>query len=127
MTLEEYRRLREKGKEYLNQGNSSKSVEYYNRALKIANKLLETESSPYSALFAPNEIRNTCTNLPDHDGITCEFCSKYLELAVCYSNRSFAYCNLKEYKKALVDAEEAIKLAPEWLKVTIDSFIHSIA
>lgn len=117
-TVEEYRRLREKGKELLNEGNSAKAIEYYSRAIQIAKRLLETEPNNYSALFSPQEVRVTCSNLPEHDPKVCEFCSKYLEVAVCYSNRSFAHCNLKGYEKALLDAEEAIKLASEWPKVT---------
>ena len=118
MTVEEYRRLREKGKEHLNGGNSLKAVEYYSRALKIAMRLLEIAPNLYSACFSPPEVRVTCSNLPEHDWKTCEFCSKYLELAVCYSNRSFAHLNLKEYERALLDSEEAIRLAPTWTKVT---------
>ena len=121
MTVEEYRRLREKGKEHLNEGNSIKAVEYYSRALKVAHRLLELAPNHYSALFSPQEVRATCSNLPDHDPKTCEFCSKYLELAVCYSNRSYAHCNLKEYEGALLDSEQAIKLAPEWPKVNMET------
>lgn len=117
MSVEEYKRLKEKGKEQLNEGNSQKAVEYYTRALKEATKLLEREPEKYSPEFPPQEIRVTCLNLPDHDGKTCQFCSKYLELAVCYSNRAFGNCNLKSYEAAKNDAEEAIRLAPEWSKV----------
>lgn len=117
MTVDEYRRLREKGKEHLNEGNWGKAIEYYTRAIKIAKRLLEIEPNHYSALFSPPEVRVTCSNLPEHDSTTCEYCSKYLEVAVCYSNRSFAHCNLKEYEKALLDSEETIKLAFEWPKV----------
>lgn len=115
--MEEYRRLKEKGKEHLGQGNSEKAVEYYTRALKEAKKLLETSPENYSSEFASPEIRVTCANLSEHDGKSCEFCSKYLELAVCFSNRALAHCNLKSYQAALLDAEEAIRLAPEWPKV----------
>lgn len=118
-TVEEYRRLKEKGKENLGQGNSGKAVEYYTRALKIANKLLENAPDLFSPEFAPHEIRVTCANLPEHDPKTCSFCPKYLELAVCYSNRALANCNLKAYEAALLDAEDAIRLAPEWPKVNL--------
>lgn len=124
MTVDEYRRLREKGKELLNEGNSAKAIEYYNRAIKIAKGLLEMEPNRYSALFSPQEVRVTCSNLPDHDPKICEFCAKYLELAVCYSNRSYAHCNLKEYEKSLLDSEEAIKLAYEWPKVQTSLFFN---
>lgn len=116
-SLEEYKRLKEKGKEQLNEGNSQKAVEYYTRALKEANKLLEREPEKYSRDFVPPEVRVTCANSPEHDGKTCQFCSKYLELAVCHSNRALGNCNLKEYEAALLDSEEAIRLAPEWPKV----------
>lgn len=116
-SAEEYRRLKEKGKEHLNQGNSEKAVEYYTRALKEAKKLLENSLENYSPEFASIEIRVTCANLPGHEPKTCQFCSKYLELAVCFSNRALANCNLKAYEAALLDAEEAIRLAPEWPKV----------
>ncbi len=117
MSVEEYKRLRNKGKEQLNEGNSQKAVEYFTRALKEANKLLEREPEAYSPEFPPQEIRVTCQNLPEHDAKACQFCRKYLELAVCYSNRAFGSCNLKAYEAALLDAEEAIHLAPEWSKV----------
>jgi tetratricopeptide (TPR) repeat protein len=117
--MEEYRRLKEKGKEHLSQGNSEKAVEYYTRALNESRRLLETFPQNYSPSFASNEIRITCANLPEHDGKTCKYCSKFLELAVCYSNRAFAHCNLKAYEAAILDAEEAIRLAPEWPKVEI--------
>lgn len=115
--MEEYRRLKEKGKEHLGQGNSGKAVEYFTRALKEAKKLMEASPEIYSPDFVSSEIRVTCANLPEHDGKSCEFCSKYLELAVCYSNRALAHCNLKSYQEALLDAEGAIRLAPEWPKV----------
>ena len=35
---------------------------------------------------------------------------------VFWSNRSAAYCSLKEYEKALEDAEQAIALKPGWAK-----------
>lgn len=117
MSIEEFKRLKEKGKEQLNEGNSQKAVEYYTKALKESKKLLEKEPERFSPDFPPNEIRITCANLQDHDGKSCQFCSKYLELAVCYSNRSLAHCNLKHYESALIDAEKSIKLAPEWSKV----------
>ena len=115
--MAEYRRLREKGKEHLFLGNYEKSIEYYNRALKEAKNLLDSPSCTFSANFAPQEVRVTCTNLPEHDAKTCEFCSKYLELAVCFSNRSLALCNMKSYENALKDAQEAINMAPGWAKV----------
>jgi len=121
MSVEEYRRLRERGKEHLNEGNSLKAIEYYSRSIKIAQRLLEIEPNSYSPLFSPPQVRVTCSNLPDHDTKTCEYCSNYLELAVCYSNRSFAHLNLKEYERALLDSEEAIQLAPEWPKVQNDN------
>lgn len=117
--MEEYRRLKEKGKEHLGQGNSEKAVEYYTRALKEAKKLLEAFPENYSPNFASHEIRVTCSNLPEHDTKNCQHCSKFLELAVCYSNRALAHCNLKSYQAALLDAEEAIRLAPEWPKVKV--------
>ena len=36
---------------------------------------------------------------------------------ILYSNRSAAYCKLQEYQKALVDANECIRLKPDWSKV----------
>ena len=36
---------------------------------------------------------------------------------VFFSNRSAAYCKLQEYQKALEDANECIKLKPDWSKV----------
>lgn len=36
-----------------------------------------------------------------------------------YSNRSAAYCKLGRYDEALKDAEEAIRLKPDWAKVKI--------
>lgn len=116
-SMEEYRRLKEKGKDHLSEGNCEKAVEYFTRALKEGKKLLETYPEKYSPEFVSHEIRVTCSNLPEHDGKNCEHCSKYLEFAVCYSNRSLAHCNLKSYQGALLDAEEAIALAPEWPKV----------
>ena len=121
--MQEYRRLKAKGKEHLSQGNSEKAVEYYTRALKEAKKLLETAPGNYSPEFVSPEIRVTCANLLEHDEKSCEFCSKYLELAVCYSNRALAHCNLKSYQAALLDAEEAIRLAPEWPKVIKNTVI----
>ncbi|KAI3656961.1 hypothetical protein MP638_004192 [Amoeboaphelidium occidentale] len=35
---------------------------------------------------------------------------------VLYSNRSASYCGLKEYEKALEDAEKCVGLSPEWGK-----------
>lgn len=35
---------------------------------------------------------------------------------VLYSNRSGAYASLKDYKKALADAEETVKINPTWVK-----------
>ena len=115
--MEEYRRLKDKGKEHLGQGNLEKAIEYYTRALKEAKKLLENSPGKYSPHFSSNEIRSNCSNSPEHDANNCEICSKFLELAVCYSNRALAYCNSKSYQAALLDAEEAIRLAPEWPKV----------
>ena len=37
-------------------------------------------------------------------------------LQVFWSNRSAAYCSLKEYEKALEDANRAIALKPAWAK-----------
>ena len=119
MPLDEYNRLKEKGKEQLNEGNYQKAVEYYTRALKEAEKLLENSAEAYSKGFPPPEIRASCTNIPEHDVKTCLFCSKYLELAVCHSNRAFANVNLKSYEAALLDSEEAVRLAPDWPKVRI--------
>ena len=36
---------------------------------------------------------------------------------VLYSNRSAAYCALKDYKEALKDAEKTVELKPDWIKV----------
>ncbi len=36
---------------------------------------------------------------------------------VFYSNRSAAYASCKKYKEALSDAEQAIKLKPDFIKV----------
>ncbi len=38
---------------------------------------------------------------------------------VLYSNRSAAYASCKKYSEALDDAEEALKLRPDFVKVTI--------
>lgn len=38
---------------------------------------------------------------------------------VLYSNRSAAYCSLKNYQQALDDAEKAIKVKPDWAKASI--------
>lgn len=115
MPADEFRRLKERGKECLGQDNLGKSIEYYTRALKEASKLLET--GEYSVDFAPHEVRIICANLVDHDPKACEYCGKYLELAVCYSNRSLANNKMKRYEGALLDSEEAIRLAPQWPKV----------
>lgn len=117
MSAEEFRRLKEKGKEHLGQGNSDKAIEYYTRALNEASKLLET--GDYLPEFSPQEVRVTCANLTDHDSKSCKHCGKYLEVAVCYSNRSLACCNIKKYERALLDSEEAIRLAPQWPKVNL--------
>ena len=37
--------------------------------------------------------------------------------AVLYSNRSGAYASLKDFEKALKDAETCVKLKPDWAKV----------
>jgi tetratricopeptide (TPR) repeat protein len=117
MTFEEYKRLRDKGKECLIQGNSEKAVEYFSRAINKGLDLLQENNSEFSSGFIPHEIRIQCSTLQDHDSKACSSCSKFLELAVCYSNRSLAYCNLKLYEKALLDSEETIKLAHDWPKV----------
>lgn len=37
-----------------------------------------------------------------------------------YSNRSAAYCKLAQYNEALKDAEEVIRIKPDWAKVNLD-------
>lgn len=37
-----------------------------------------------------------------------------------YSNRSAAYCKLGQYNEALKDAEEVVRIKPDWAKVNID-------
>lgn len=117
MPVEEYRRLRDKGKEFLTQNNPHKAQEYYTRAINMAKKLIEKDPTEFSLSFPAQEVRVTCANLTDHDEKTCKFCRKYLELGICYANRSLARCNLKDFEGALLDGEEAIALAPEWPKV----------
>lgn len=117
MSVEEYRRLRDKGKEFLTQKNPQKALEYYTRAIDEAKKLIEKDHTEFSPSFPPQEVRVTCANLSDHEYKTCKFCRKYLELGICYANRSLARCSLKEFEGALLDGEEAIALAPEWPKV----------
>lgn len=34
-----------------------------------------------------------------------------------YSNRAVTYIRLKEFDKALIDAEKTISLKPDWVKV----------
>lgn len=119
-SLEEYHRLRNKGKENLTQGNPQKAIEYYSRAIVEAERLVGLENSRFLKEFAPQQIRLNCNRVSGHDRVACQFCREYLEIAVCYANRSLSHCNLKEYKNALNDAEDAIGLAPEWPKVRIN-------
>lgn len=112
---EEYYRLRDKGKEHLQLDNSQKAIEYYTRAINEASKLVST--GKYQAQFIPQEKRAECIQKADHNNRTCQSCSSFLEVPICYANRSLAYFNLKKYDSALVDSERAIALAPEWPKV----------
>ncbi len=115
MSTDEYYRLRDKAKEFLTQENSSKAIEYYSRAIKEGLKL--SQRSTFSPKLIPTEERARCMSQSGHNNRTCETCSKYLELPICYANRSLAYFNLKKYEFATTDAEKAIMEAPEWSKV----------
>jgi tetratricopeptide (TPR) repeat protein len=118
MSVQEYWRLKGKGKDTLNLRNHHKALEYFNRAIKEGHNLIDDiANNTFKAAFAPKEIRSVCTSIPGHDQVTCLKCGSYLELAVCYSNRSLTFCLLKNYESALLDAEEVIRLAPEWSKV----------
>lgn len=114
---EEYYRLRDKGKEHLQLDNSQKAIEYYTRALNEGSRLIST--GKYQAQFIPQDARVECIQKADHNNRTCQSCSLYLEVPICYANRSLAYFNLKKYDLALVDSDCAIALAPEWPKVGI--------
>lgn len=116
MSTDEYYRLRDKGKELLTQENSTKAIEYYSRAIKEGLKL--SENSSFSSKLIPTEERAKCMSLSEHNNRTCQACGKYLELPICYANRSLAYFNLTKYDLALADADKAISLAPEWSKVS---------
>ena len=43
---------------------------------------------------------------------------------VLFSNRSAAYCKLEEFGKALDDANQCVKINPQWGKVRASLFIH---
>ncbi len=116
MAIDEYYRLRDKGKEFLNQDNSSKAIDYYSRAIKEALKLGQNEN--FSPKLTPAHLKAQCLSQSEHNSRTCETCGKYLEIPICYANRSLAYFNLKKYELALSDADKAISLAPEWSKVS---------
>lgn len=115
MSTSEYYRLRDKGKEYLTQENSAKAIEYYTRAINEASKIVQ--DTRYSPNLIPAKVRAECLSKNEHNSRNCESCSNYLELPICYANRSLAYFNLKKYDLALGDAEKTIRLAPEWSKV----------
>ena len=57
MVAEEYRRLKDKGKENLLDGNSEKAVEYYTRAIEEAKRLIkDEEGSRLSTAFVPQDV-----------------------------------------------------------------------
>lgn len=97
--MDEYRRLKDKGRDCLREGNAQKAIDYCTRAINEALRL--AERLDYSPGFPDTDTQSN---------------TQFLELPVCYANRSLAHLNLKQSDAALADAERAIALAPDWPK-----------
>lgn len=61
-----------------------------------------------------------------HLFLTHFFCSESELLHVYYGNRSATYYQMQEYQKALEDADEVIRVAPHWPKVTFRFYYNIV-